>query len=169
MKDVQLIAYSMVHEYLMGRPPSAKTYNDRIVAQKIGYLTQSVGIHLGDNINYFWHKRGPYSRVLTSMLFKIEDEKEFFKEQSKRLVIKKALKPKLDFVKEIIEHRPQFCSEVYWLEIAASLMFISKEHLTIDKQNLKGILLKRKPFLNEYSEAIDKANDILFNCAKKRI
>lgn len=165
MKDVQLIAYSMVHEYLLGRLPSAKTYDDRIVAQKIGYLTQSKGIHLGDNLDFFWHKRGPYSRVLTSMLFKIENNKQFIKEQSRGLSIKKALKPRLDSIKHIIDGRPQSCPEVFWLEIIASLMFISKEYLTTNKQTLTEILLKRKPFLNEYSDVIDKANDILFDRA----
>lgn len=156
MSNKQSIAYSMIHQYLLGRYPSVETYNDRIVAHKIGYLSQSVGIYIGD-INFYWHKRGPYSRVLTSLLFSINSDRQNIEEMCQRFKITEELRPRLNKVKELIDSRPIGCKEVYWLEICASLKFISKEFSTRDTQVVKETLLKRKPFLNEYSNFIDNA------------
>ncbi len=165
MKDIELIAYSMVHDYLLGRFPSSKSYDERIIAQKIGYLTQSQGIYLGDNIQFSWHKRGPYSSLLTSMLYKIEKNELFLKEQIDGLNIKNALKPKLDFIKSIIDSRPVSCPEVFWLEINASLVFIKNENPSMDRQTLVGTLLNRKPFLSEYEKVIHTATALIYNAA----
>lgn len=160
MNNKQSIAYSMIHEYLLGRYPSVETYDDRIVAHKIGYLTQSEGIYIGD-INFYWHKRGPYSRVLTSLLFSINSDKENIQEQCHRFRITEELKPRLDRVKNIIKNKPEQCSEVYWLEICASLKFISKEFSTNNKGIIKEILLKRKPFLKQYANYIEEASRLV--------
>lgn len=150
----------MIHKYLLGRYPSVETYNDRIVAHKIGYLAQVAGIYIGD-INFFWHKRGPYSRVLTSLLFSINNDRQNIQEQCERFKITEELKPRLNIVKRIIEKRPESCPEVYWLEICASLKFISKEFSTKDKAKAKEVLLKRKPFLTDYLNEIDKASSLV--------
>jgi hypothetical protein len=99
------------------------------------------------------------------MLFKIENNKEVIQEQSNGLIIKHALKPKLDFIKEMVDSRPKSCPEVYWLEINASLMFIKKEAPTMSKQSIVDTLLKRKPFLNEYKEDIYYSINMLLNAA----
>jgi len=157
MSDLQSIAYSKIHEYLLDRHPSVDSYNDRIIAQKIGYLIQSAGIYIGD-IKFFWHKRGPYSRVLTSLIFSIDNNKESILEQCESFTLKEELKPRLNVVKKIIDSRPKNCPEIFWLEICASLKFINEEHADIGRENVKDILLKRKPFLSTYSKDIDQAS-----------
>ncbi|MGM0828987.1 MAG: hypothetical protein ACQEU4_12235 [Bacillota bacterium] len=155
------ISYYLVHNYILDRPPSACAYSDRIIAQKVGYLSQSYGIFLG-NFQFFWHKRGPYSRVLTSMIYNIENNKNDFLELTKEFKINDLLKSKLDNVKKLINNKPNSCSEVYWLEICASLMYLSKKMSTSDADILLETLLKKKPFLNEHNNSIKKACALMF-------
>ncbi|QVY60914.1 hypothetical protein [Cytobacillus gottheilii] len=161
--NIELVAYSMVHEYLLGRLPSAQTYDDRIIAQKVGYITKSLGIHYGKNVDFFWHKRGPYSRVLTSMLFKIENNKEEIIEDTKNLRIKGPILPKLDMIKSLIDNRPASCPEVFWLEILASLLFLMKDPSNLNKLNIDELLIKKKPFLELHRQSVLIAKNSLQN------
>lgn len=150
MREIELISYSIVHKYLLDRYPTAENYDDRIIAQKVGYLVQSEGIYLGEGINFFWYKRGPYSRALTAMLFKIENNIQYIKKSCSSLVLKEGLKPKLDNIKKVINLRPKHLPEVYWLEINASIKYLKNENPTFNNQQLSDLLINRKPFLNIY-------------------
>ncbi|MHA4267706.1 hypothetical protein ACX16L_23175 [Bacillus cereus] len=157
----QSIAYSIIHEYLLGRYPTVASYDDRIIAQKIGFLSQSFGIYVGD-VKFFWHKRGPYSRTLTSLLFSIEKNKQDIIEEASRFIIRDELKPRLNKVKKLIDKKPENCPEVYWLEICASLKYISAELSVKNGERCKEVLLARKNFLIEHEDSIDFANSLLF-------
>lgn len=153
MDNKNLIAYSKVHEYLLGKLPSPNTYDGRIIAQKIGYLAEDTGIYLGE-MSFFWHKRGPYSRSLASALRYYEKNKDIFQEECMHVRINQFILPKLDYLKEIISYKPESCSELYWLEICASLKFLSKSMMTKDIELLSSILLKKKPFLEPFKNEL---------------
>lgn len=162
MDNKNLIAYSKVHEHLLGKLPSADNYEDRIVAQKIGYLVEDAGIYLGD-LGFFWHKRGPYSRSLASALRYFEKNREDFEEDCSYVKIHEYVLPRLDFLKAVIAGRPIDCSNIYWLEICASLKFLSKEEGIQDIDYLSALLLKKKPFLKPFESAIYRSWNLLSN------
>ena len=160
MNNVQAISYSMIYEYLLGTFPTANTYDDRIIGQKIGYLSQSYGVYIGD-IKFFWNKRGPYSRVLTKILYGIDKNKELIIQESSGFGIKLELKNRLDKLKEIIDSKPMGCPKVIWLEILASIKFISDELTSNEPDVIIPVLKKRKSFLNQYSYEIEKASSLV--------
>ncbi|WP_433943352.1 hypothetical protein [Paenibacillus sp. SN-8-1] len=162
MDTKSLIAYSKVYEHILGELPNSNDYDDRIIAQKIGYLVQDMGVYLGE-MNFFWHKRGPYSRTLASALRYFEVNKESFIIDCSRVKIYDVIIPKLDHLKKLINLRPTNCSVLIWLEICASLKFLSKEFTTTEIDFLSVILLKRKPFLLPYKDDIYKSWKIMNN------
>jgi uncharacterized protein YwgA len=163
MDNKTWVAYSKVHEYLMNRYPSHHTYDDRIIGQKVGYLCASSGIYLGEGLNFYWYKRGPYSKVLASIMRHIERNKLGVIDQCSKVKLRGNALPKLDHIKRLIDECPDTCTEVYWLEICASLRFLNKEYSTEDYNTLSKILLRRKPFLKSYSNEIKYSWNLLFN------
>ncbi|AWV35141.1 hypothetical protein [Paenibacillus odorifer] len=160
MDTKNLIAYSKVYEYLLGEFPSDDTYEDRILAQKIGYLAQDCGIYLGE-MNYFWHKRGPYSRSLASALRYFQQNRECFIQECSNVKIYYNILPKLDLIKSIIEARTKDCPEIIWLEICASLKYLSKESPSDNIDMLSSLLIKKKPFLDFHFDDIHKSWNIM--------
>ncbi|KAG2472740.1 MAG: hypothetical protein NPMRTH4_1800002 [Nitrosopumilales archaeon] len=80
---------------------SLDKFNDRLILQKLGYLAQSLGASGG--FNFSWYLRGPYSPILTKMLYKAEKSGVFKKKPNlyvdeKKIVkkLKKLLKNELD-------------------------------------------------------------------------
>ncbi|RKD73651.1 hypothetical protein ATL39_1953 [Sinobaca qinghaiensis] len=162
MATNEAISYALVYKHLLGVTPSAKTYNERITAQKIAYLAQAYGTYIGE-VNFFWHKRGPYSRAMTSILFEIENNKVEINNLISQLQIKEAIKPSLEKVKKIINNNPISCPIVVWLEICASILFLSKELRTDKPEVLVKELLKKKPFLKEHEESIWRSINLMLN------
>ncbi|SEB27991.1 hypothetical protein [Paenibacillus sp. 276b] len=160
MDNKNLVAYSKVHEHLLGKLPSADNYEDRIIAQKIGYLVEDAGIHLGD-LSFFWHKRGPYSRSLASALRYFEKNREDFEEDCSYVKIHEYVLPRLDFLKGVIAGKPFDCPNIFWLEICASLKYLSKEGRTKDIDYLSNLLIKKKPFLKPYERAMHQSWELL--------
>lgn len=155
-----LIAYTKVHEFLLGRFPQSNNYNERIIAQKVGFLAQESGIYLGD-MSYFWHKRGPYSRPLAAALRYFDMNREHFVVECSQIKIYDVIVPKLYLIKELIESGGSTCSQVTWLEICASLKFLSKEMNCYDIDYLCPLLLRKKPFLKPYKDDIYKSWDLM--------
>ncbi|MGM1023032.1 MAG: hypothetical protein ACQEXV_21590 [Bacillota bacterium] len=151
MDNNNLIAYSKVHEHLLGRLPSSATYDDRIIAQKIGFLAQDTGIYLGD-MNYFWHIRGPYSRSLASALRYFEKNRDTYIEECSRVKIYNQVIPKLNYLKSLIDAREIACPELIWLEICASLKYLSKLENSTNIEYLTSLLIKKKNFLKNYEQ-----------------
>ena len=160
MDNKNLIAYSKVHEYLLGKLPNTSTYDGRIIAQKIGYLAEDMGIYLGE-MSFFWHKRGPYSRSLASALRYFEKNREIFEEECMHVKINHLILPKLDYLKRIISYKSDSCPELYWLEICASLKFLSKSLRSKDIEFLSSTLIKKKPFLKPYKNEFRKSWELL--------
>ncbi|GIP08229.1 hypothetical protein J1TS5_03990 [Paenibacillus macerans] len=156
MDNNNLVAYSKVHEYLLGKLPNVNSYDDRIIAQKVGYLVQDFGIYLGE-MGYFWHKRGPYSRELASALRYYEKNQENFIRECSYVKINALVIPRLEFLKNIIEKRPSSCTLLIWLEICASLRYLSKEGNKNDIDYLVMLLIKKKPFLSSYKVEMKKS------------
>ncbi|MBE7683257.1 hypothetical protein [Paenibacillus sp. P13VS] len=153
MDTKNLIAYSKVHEYILGDLPKTDTYDDRIISQKVAFLVQDVGIYLGE-MDFFWHKRGPYSRSLAAALRFFNKNQEMFEESCENVRLNEYVIPKLDHLKNIINSRPSSCPKLYWLEICASLKYISKEEKNNDIDYLSSFLIKKKSFLLPYKNEI---------------
>lgn len=58
----------------LGTKPSVSTFSDRIKLQKIVYLTErAFNVNLGFSSSFRWYLHGPYSSLLTQVMFqKIE-------------------------------------------------------------------------------------------------
>lgn len=148
MASSQFISLLKVHEHLLNRPPTTETFEDRMIAQKIGYLSSKLGLYLGE-FNWQWYKRGPYSKAFTKVVFesncyKIDELNEISSRYSLQNEAKKSLQPLIN----IIKSRPNNLSEASWLELLASVLFIYNEFCT-SVNDYFTILQQRKP--NKYS------------------
>lgn len=162
MDTNNLIAYSKIYEHLLGNLPSAHTYEERIISQKIAFLIQDNGIYLGE-MDFFWHKRGPYSRSLASALRYLDRNFELIEEECERVKLNSHVSKGLENLKHFIEHKPSSCDLLYWLELSASLKFLSKEVNSKDINVLTKILLSKKPFLKEYKSLFPVCWDLINN------
>jgi len=57
---------------VLGVPFKLDTFNHRLAVQKVVYLAQAAGIHLG--YDFHWYLRGPYSPDLTRDVFAVDAE-----------------------------------------------------------------------------------------------
>ncbi|WP_301170446.1 hypothetical protein [Brevibacillus nitrificans] len=151
MASSQFISLLKVHEHLLNRPPTTETFEDRMIAQKIGYLSSKLGVYLGE-FNWEWYKRGPYSRAFTKVVFESnsyrQDELlEISSKYSLQNEAKKSLQPLIN----IIKNRPVNLSEASWLELLASVLYIYSEFCT-SVSDYFNILQERKPNKYSYSD-----------------
>ena len=119
-------------------------FDNRLLYQKLIYLTQNYGLSLG--YGYSWYVKGPYSPELTKTLFTITPESlvesDNFRFQNDDIVIRK-----IHEIRTILDNKIQ---DPFFLEILASIVFIKKFLQTeISMENLRGELLKRKPKLQD--------------------
>lgn len=106
----------------LGEEFTLERFPQRLILQKVIYLAQAVGIHLG--YHYGWYVRGPYSRGLTSDAFSLKEELNGGMDETKEWTLDQQsqnLIPKLKGLMELpdcIADRPQ------WLELLASVHFL---------------------------------------------
>ncbi len=134
----------------LGMKPSISTFNDRIKLQKIVYLTEKAfGVKLGFSSSFSWYLHGPYSSLLTQVMF---NDKEGTSIKLSSTDIEKLKKARTFFNKH--------GQTVHQLELIGSLFYIL-EIIKKSNQEIDPIkwFLKLKP---QYKiEEIMEAAEIL--------
>ncbi|MED1947087.1 MULTISPECIES: hypothetical protein [Brevibacillus] len=139
--DTQYISVFKVHEYVTDAPPSTVGIQDRIIAQKVIYLANELGINCGDFI-WSWYKKGPYSPALTRVMYANQtinaDEMASYvlRDESKQ-----ALKP----LREITNNKPKEIRIHDWLELLASVHYIFWYWKCKDYNHVANELILQKP------------------------
>lgn len=137
--SIEKLYPSLIFTFVMDELPTYTSYEDRLTWQKVGYLSQQLGASL-DEYHFNWYKAGPYSSAYTSILYSLPDKLDDMKNYQLTDELSNKLKP----IKKIISSKPEDISTARWLELAASLIYISKERLK-DKENNIKTLMRRKP------------------------
>ncbi len=97
---------------------SMTEFDDKLKVQKIAYLAQESGIDLG--YEFDWYLRGPYCKQVSQDAHSIIDQQVESTSEQTGLNKEKIA----NFAKKIEPYK----HDTEWLEIAASLYYIRKEH-----------------------------------------
>lgn len=155
--DEQYIAVRLIHDYILGRPPSVNDFSDRIIAQKIIYLTDKLGIECGD-FEFNWYKRGPYSPALTKVLYENEASESDCSKYNLLSEAQELIEP----LKRLIAEDKYELGEVDWIELLASTHYLSNEIKDNFKMATKLIELKPKYSIEEVLYAKDRLDKHIF-------
>ncbi|GGI98437.1 hypothetical protein [Paenibacillus hunanensis] len=149
----QFIPVYKVHEYLTGSPPSIKTLEDRVEAQKSIYLASILGVNCGDFV-YTWYKKGPYSPALTELLY---DNKDSLDKNYNSYSLREDIKEILEPLKIVVEKNYIKKSMTDWMELLASIHYLYYDDLKNKKINeLTKELLSYKSKLKYDRKDIEK-------------
>jgi hypothetical protein len=99
--------------------PSVDTFDDRKLVQKLAYILQQCGVRL--NYRYTWYLHGPYSSDLTSDLYRIATQPDYFAERTRNLSFVPEIDEKVGKLKKILG--PD-ANDTHLLEAVASILFI---------------------------------------------
>lgn len=108
----------------LGVEIDVQTFDARFLIQKRAYFLQEFGVDLGYVFGMYIH--GPYSPVLTRDAYNLQDL-EYTPEEIKSVSIKTdAIDRTKGFMKDVDEMISGSKGKIYWLELLASLHFLSK-------------------------------------------
>lgn len=140
--NLNYISVYKIHDFVMDRPLSIEKIQDRVIAQKVVYLSNQFGVSCGD-FEFSWYKKGPYSRALTKLLYDNinQDEDQHLNNYMLNYDAKKNLEP----LKRLVQSRPKDLSEADWLELLASIHFLYKQYYPLLKDEVVNNLLFFKP------------------------
>ncbi|MDF2534430.1 MAG: hypothetical protein K0R18_587 [Bacillales bacterium] len=142
--STEYISVYFVHNHVMNRPPSTNTLSDRIVAQKVIYLANSLGVSCGD-FEFNWYKKGPYSPALTRVLY---DCHQIDQQLLNKYSLRADAKSSLNILKNIITKCPQDLTEDSWIELLASVHYLYEYNSST--QNITQKLINLKPQYNAH-------------------
>ncbi|OJD62799.1 hypothetical protein [Bacillus sp. NH11B] len=142
----ELLVPYMIYRHVIGNSPTTDTYDNRLLWQKVGYLSQQMGLPL-DEFNFNWHLAGPYSSSYTSVLYGIRDNVGTVSNQANEFTLNPGAKQKLNILKELVNKCPEDMTVAKWSELLASIHYLSKNGARTKEQTIKK-LLRLKPFFN---------------------
>lgn len=139
----ELISPYLIYKYVTENPPTSETYDERKTWQKIGYLSQQLGLPLNE-YTFRWYLAGPYSPAFTSVLYSINQEYDYICNSVNEFSLTNKAKNKLKPLKLLIQQKPEIISLSDWLELLASVLYIKKMY-SLNKSGVFKKLLKAKP------------------------
>ncbi|ULH19019.1 MULTISPECIES: hypothetical protein [Bacillus amyloliquefaciens group] len=154
--NTQYISVHVVHDFVVNRPPSVNSLDDRVIAQKIVYLAGQIGVQCGD-YEFSWYKKGPYSPALTQILYNEKNNPTNI--NMNQFKIKDEVKKQLTPLKQAIEHNQIGLSEADWIELLASVHFLYEEYSYLGVNFVINKLIAEKP--KYQSKQVQFALDIL--------
>ena len=123
-------------------------FSDRILVQKKIYCAQMLGVDFGFSFN--WYLRGPYSPGLTSLAFEAINQGP---EQLSNYHLNEEVTSKLDIVNTIAnDGRKMGLSEVSWLELVASVHYLTCAATWIKKRTKDAIWEKLHEYKPKYTQ-----------------
>lgn len=129
-------------------PLSLETFDNRMAIQKVIYLCQAAGVHLG--YRYNWYLRGPYSPDLTRDAFALRSirNSEFDDTMGCKLDDESILK--LGNIKPLWQAKPEG-DRPCWLELLASVLFLRRSYdgRGKDAAGLQQILVRNEKHFSE--------------------
>lgn len=137
-----------IFQKVFDRPFSYRTFEDRLMMQKMVYLLQEAGVNIG-HYGFDWYKHGPYSQALLDDMY-MEDKME-----SIELNYTVEAEERIKKLKEIFDDTD--AGQAYgiknWTECLASIHFLRKKELGSDvsEEVVLQTLRYRKPHLNNDS------------------
>ncbi|MEC1262552.1 hypothetical protein P9D34_19425 [Bacillus swezeyi] len=140
--NAQYLSVHVVHDFIVNRPPSVNSLDDRVIAQKIVYLAGQMGVQCGD-YEFSWYKKGPYSPALTRVLY--DERHNQSNIDTSQFKIKDALKDQLLPLKQAIEQNRLGLSEADWIELLASVHFLYEEYSYLGLKFVLDKLVSEKP------------------------
>jgi uncharacterized protein YwgA len=129
-------------------PLRLETFGERMALQKVIYLCQVAGIHLG--YRYNWYLRGPYSPDLTRDAFDLNAKQQLESDEivgwnldEQSILRLKRLRPL--WASKTADDRPG------WLELLASVLFLKRSYdgRSKDAAGLKQILERNEKYFSE--------------------
>lgn len=140
--NTQYLSVHLIHEFVVDRPPSVQSLDDRIIAQKVVYLANQFGIHCGD-YQFTWYKKGPYSPSLTKVLYSETEQLNHF--DYSQFKIRDDIQRTLTPLKDAIKYNSLNMSEADWVELLASVHFLYDEYSYLGVQTVMDRLVLEKP------------------------
>lgn len=134
-----------IYQKVFDQPFSYRTFDDRLMMQKMVYLLQEAGVNIG-HYGFDWYKHGPYSQALLDDMY-MEDKVESIEINYSAEAEECINKLKVMFGDKDAE-------SVYgirnWTECLASIHFLRKKELgsNVSEETVLKILTDRKPHLN---------------------
>lgn len=130
--------------------------NQRIKLQKVVYLLENMGIHVGD-YSFTWNKYGPYSIALDDDAYRCSQNSE-----KRSIVFTEEAMKAFEMIRDIVSQRTEY-EDYNWLECIASLHYLKYVlHVSDDSKVLRR-LAEEKKYLNsakENANAMSIANKI---------
>lgn len=118
----------------------------RIKLQKIVYLLENMGVHVGD-YSFTWDKYGPYSIALDDDAYRC-----CHKKGKNEVVFTSGAKEAFEKIKNIISQRKEY-DDVGWLECISSLHYLKFVlRVAEDDEGVLKELVNRKERLNNTDE-----------------
>jgi uncharacterized protein YwgA len=113
---------------------SMKKFDDKLQVQKIVYLLQEYGVDLG--YNYEWYIRGPYCKQV-SVDAHIVLETDVMPQPPEQVHLN------ADQIKQFNTILSAHFNNATWLEIAASIVYLKKQHYSNDAlEDIVGYLIE---------------------------
>lgn len=126
--------------------PSIVTIDDRKRIQKAVYLAQASGVDLG--YRYGWYLKGPYSPRLTRDYFALDDALDDEGQDQPPTRLKTAIVQTLERLRPLFNPPPGLgVNQAGWLEILASILYLSKERGLPPEQVEEVISNQKAPLL----------------------
>lgn len=153
--EARLVALKLFLDEL-GVSTDITTIDDRKKLQKAVYLAQIGGWDLG--YRYGWYLMGPYSPSLAkdyySLAPMVQQQKDHFQQQKLAPQILENLRHRVKPLMTVPSATSQL-NQAQWLELVASLLYLRKNGMTVDKA--KEILADKKPTLVPFAATAEQA------------
>jgi uncharacterized protein YwgA len=120
----------------LGIQPSVDSFEDRLRVQKVAFVLQQCGVRL--NYRYSWYLHGPYSSELTSDLYRIASQHDYFADRTQNLSFVPEIHERVNKLREILG---PILNDAQLLEAIASILYIGRSW----KETIRGV----KPGLDQ--------------------
>ena len=146
--DLQQIRLGLVLRET-GVQVNVRTFADRLIMQKTGYLLQQAGIPLG--YHFTWYLRGPYSPDYTDDVFALAGAGSVEAAELDQWKLDEPSANILTRVKGLFDRASKEAGPARWLELLASVLFLirTRQASADDPSGIVNVLRKNEKFYSE--------------------
>lgn len=155
--DIMCDVLREVYSGVLGEQFDYGKFNQRVKLQKIVYLLENMGVHVG-NYSFTWNKYGPYSIALDDDAYRCSQ-----KEAKRGVTFTDEAQNAFEQIKRILSKGSVY-EDFNWLECISSLHFLKYVlHISDNDDAILSELVGRKGYLNDVQEnrlALNIADEI---------